>query len=181
MKNLDCSGFNEDIRARMDEYFEKIRACSFCPQKGVQFDVEDVSKFLEEDLEKELGKIAKNAVYIISSKKSFEVEQRNAYDKCKEDGFKMSRDMTGGENKNKPCCLYVGSSINDVYTRLKQHLGITESKATYALHLKHWWSDAALQITVYQFKDGIEDYALQFIEDSLWEENKPIFGRKGSK
>ncbi|GHT94408.1 hypothetical protein FACS1894141_1020 [Spirochaetia bacterium] len=183
MKNPEYAGFEKDIRTHMKEYFKKINGRPFCLTNDAQIDVGNVSKFSKEELKKKLRGIKQNAVYIITSQESFEGKQRKAYNNCKKNGFQMSRDMfkKHHENTNKPCCLYVGSSITDVNTRLKQHLGITESKTTYALHLKYWWKDATLQITVYQFNDDIEDYVLQFIEDCLWEENKPIFGRKGGK
>jgi hypothetical protein len=178
----EIESFEKDLKTFIGAYVKKIEQCKFRPKRCLHFDVKNVSQFKEDDLEKALGEIKNNAVYIITSQKPFEDSQKKAYMRCKDDGFQMSRDMTEEScGKTDKPCLYVGSSITNVNTRLKQHIGITDSKSVYALHLRQWWQDAALKIRVYQFKDDIKDYGLQFIEDYLWEKNKPLFGRKGSK
>jgi hypothetical protein len=81
-------------------------------------------------------------------------------------------------------CLYVGSSKNDINTRLKQHIGITEGKTTSALHLSRWWNDAKIHIYLYKYfeSDNTKDFdALQIIEDTVWDICKPYFGKKGPR
>jgi len=77
-------------------------------------------------------------------------------------------------------CLYVGSS-QDIYERLKQHLGISKSKTTSSLHLKHWWDFFKVKIFVYKFAPTISSKDLQTFEDLLWDMYCPIFGKKGPK
>jgi hypothetical protein len=184
MKTLDCSDFETKSRGLMEKYFKKIKKASFRPIKGLQFDVENVSRFSEDDLKKALGGIKTNVVYIITSQKPWTEKQKAKYDRCKNvDKYAMPRDMTGNscqKGKKKPC-LYVGSSKTDVYKRLKEHIGNYDYKKLSALHLRQWWQDAALKISIYQFEDGIEDSMLQFIEDRVWENQKPLLGKKGPK
>jgi hypothetical protein len=180
-EELECQKFMEEFEKTKLEYIEKIANYKFLPPRCLPFDVENVSAYSSQDLEKDLKGIKTNAVYIIASQKPLGEDQKKFYEQCKENGFCMSRDMDSGSSHNeKAPCLYVGSSITDVNTRLKQHIGISDYKSIYALHLSKWWSDASLKITVYHF-EKIEDYGLQFIEDRLWEKYKPIFGRKGSR
>ena len=75
-------------------------------------------------------------------------------------------------------CLYVGSSHN-IYKRLLEHLGFGAQK-TFAMHLKEWWNNEPIQIEIYELFNNKND-ELQIIEDILWEQNKPLFGRQGKK
>jgi hypothetical protein len=75
--------------------------------------------------------------------------------------------------------LYVGSS-KIIYQRLKEHLGFG-SKQTYALHLMHWARSLDLEIKFEcaKYPPGTSKIALQALEDTLWEELLPMFGRQG--
>lgn len=77
--------------------------------------------------------------------------------------------------------FYVGSSLN-LKSRLKNHLGLT-SKKTYSLQLAQWISNikGSLKFTVYYFKDEIEPEILQALEDALWRNLKPMFGKQGGR
>ena len=76
-------------------------------------------------------------------------------------------------------CLYVGSSHN-IYKRLLEHLGFGAQK-TFALHLKEWWDKREpIQIEIYEVFNNKNDN-LQTIEDILWSQNKPLFGRQGKR
>jgi hypothetical protein len=76
--------------------------------------------------------------------------------------------------------LYVGSSRTNLVSRIKQHLGFTESKRTYALHMIHVVPDLYFKVTVLQFRK-IRPSLLQIYEDSLHEALKPMFGRRGAR
>jgi hypothetical protein len=90
-------------------------------------------------------------------------------------------------NKNKPVVLYVGSSGDShIKTRLREHWGKC-SDGTYSLHLDKWWlkdhPDEPLQIDIWELsKFGEDDQAyLQIVEDILWDQRKPLFGKRGVK
>lgn len=76
--------------------------------------------------------------------------------------------------------LYVGSSRTNIASRINQHLGFTESKGTYALHMIHVVPDLNFRITILRFHE-IKPSLLQIYEDSLHEALKPMFGRRGAR
>ncbi|WP_141506775.1 hypothetical protein [Rhizobium phaseoli] len=77
--------------------------------------------------------------------------------------------------------LYVGSSMT-VRTRLKQHFGLTDSRKTYALHLKHWCHvDGSLIVRVQPVFSLTDPLARQDLEDTLWRELRPRYGRLGGR
>jgi len=78
--------------------------------------------------------------------------------------------------------LYVGSS-HDIFKRIKEHLGIG-AKSTYALNLSYWSQDfPSLEISLHyaQYADDTDSDLLQTLEDTLWIEKQPMFGRKGGR
>jgi len=85
-------------------------------------------------------------------------------------------------NHHESSCLYVGSS-SDLLKRIKEHFGYG-AKATFALHLAWWaenFSDSTLTLAFSEFDPNTDAEALQALEDTLWSEMKPMFGRRGSK
>ncbi|MFK4794653.1 hypothetical protein [Sphingobium sp. ZW T5_29] len=77
--------------------------------------------------------------------------------------------------------LYVGSSRNTV-SRLRQHLGFGPVK-TYALHIAAWARglEGNILLSVHRYGDETTDEMLVALEDQLWAEMKPAFGRRGTK
>jgi hypothetical protein len=78
-------------------------------------------------------------------------------------------------------CLYVGRS-DQLHTRVWQHLGYGHEK-TYALQLSHWAHPLHLHFELHcaQYPRDTENDVLQAIEDQLWDEKKPMFGRRGPR
>jgi hypothetical protein len=78
--------------------------------------------------------------------------------------------------------LYVGSKENKAIKRFQQHLGIEiKQRSTYSLYLKDWWPDnKKIIIRYFVFGSNIENESLQIIEDLLWDEYTPLFGKKGA-
>jgi hypothetical protein len=78
-------------------------------------------------------------------------------------------------------CFYVGSSRN-VRQRLKDHLGYG-AKSTFGLHLAHWASGLPIELefTCAKYQAGLDPQVYQALEDTLWDEMSPMFGRKGAK
>ena len=78
-------------------------------------------------------------------------------------------------------CLYVGRS-DELPTRIWQHLGYGHGK-TYALQLSHWAQPLRLCFELHcaQYPRDTEGDVLQAIEDQLWDEKKPMFGRRGPR
>lgn len=77
--------------------------------------------------------------------------------------------------------FYVGTS-KSFSSRLKQHFGYASPKI-FALHLSHWIQDiqGGIKLTAFRYSSDIEPKVLQAIEDGLWEEMLPMFGRQGAK
>lgn len=97
------------------------------------------------------------------------------------DRINHSKDNTTNNNSN---FLYVGSSMSDFIDRLKNHLGVRDSVRTYALHLSKWDNnlDYNIKIVVYQLKDKNEDTinnnVVELIEQQIWDNLKPLFGKR---
>lgn len=101
--------------------------------------------------------------------------------------FSEARDGDSGRayarlNVHESSCLYVGSSSN-MLKRIKEHFGYG-AKATFALHLAWWaedYTDINLTLAFSEFETTTDAETLQALEDTLWSEMKPMFGRRGSK
>lgn len=77
--------------------------------------------------------------------------------------------------------FYVGSS-QSIAKRFKEHLGYGSSR-TYALQLIHWARDLGLELEFVcaKYPDNTPPSVMQALEDTLWLELKPMFGRMGTK
>jgi len=77
--------------------------------------------------------------------------------------------------------LYVGSSFN-ISQRFKDHLGYG-SKRTYSIQLAHWACNLNLELDcIYaKYPQDIAHDVIQVIEDTLWDELRPMFGRRGQR
>ena len=79
--------------------------------------------------------------------------------------------------------LYLGSKIKTPQSRFKQHLGHGHFR-TYSLQLKKWDlnHDYDLIIEIYEINTDIDEKYkrsfIELIEQELWEEHLPIFGKK---
>ncbi len=77
--------------------------------------------------------------------------------------------------------LYVGRSWN-IASRLRGHLRADCSRQTYALRLAAWARRLDLQVELFVWTfPGITDGTLQVVEDGLWDDLRPLFGRRGAK
>ncbi|EIU7615471.1 hypothetical protein L3I75_004588 [Vibrio vulnificus] len=76
--------------------------------------------------------------------------------------------------------LYVGRS-HKLRSRIRQHLS-DRYEGTYALHMMRWAKCVKENVELQYFclKDQ-DNLLVQAVEDSLWSELKPAFGRKGDK
>jgi hypothetical protein len=79
--------------------------------------------------------------------------------------------------------LYLGSSMNDIPGRIKQHFGGGNFR-TYSLHLSKWASDLVYDIKLSTYviihrQDGrLERPFVELVEQALWDHYKPVFGKK---
>ena len=80
-----------------------------------------------------------------------------------------------------PTCFYVGSSSN-ISLRLKEHLGYG-AKVTFSLQLAHWTMGLDLELKFICAKYGglVTPDVYQALEDTLWDQLQPVFGRKGRR
>ena len=78
-------------------------------------------------------------------------------------------------------CFYVGSS-QTVAKRLSEHLGYGAA-GTYALQLIHWAQplQLSLRFVCAKYSDETPYAIVQALEDALWEDKQPMFGRQGRK
>jgi hypothetical protein len=75
--------------------------------------------------------------------------------------------------------LYVGSS-NCIRKRFKEHCGKAHDR-TYAMKLSHWLRNTSADIKfTYVEVNNIDQLTLQHLEDALWREFKPLFGKSGA-
>ena len=131
-------------------------------------------------------------IYVIKTKEKLTYEEAvKGYDKLKEEGYgafrvkdeENEKHFKYWKNKTGEKCLYVGSS-QDIRKRLKEHLGIMNNKGeligktTYALHLSAWFINKKISIELYEAYNKEE---MQLFEDLLWDEFKPLLGKKGRK
>lgn len=86
-------------------------------------------------------------------------------------------------NQTESETLYLGSSMNDLPGRIKQHLGAGNFR-TYGLHLSKWASDLSydIMLDIYIIRHNqnkeLERSFVELIEQALWDHYKPIFGKK---
>lgn len=84
--------------------------------------------------------------------------------------------------------LYVGSSMKNFYTRIKQHLGLA-GKSVYSMHLLRWDKQMTytVKVTVYEIKNIknheviIPQNVVEAIEQQIWDKLHPIFGKKSGQ
>jgi hypothetical protein len=78
--------------------------------------------------------------------------------------------------------LYVGSSINDFKSRLKDHLGVKKGLRTYGLHLCKWDNgiDYILKVRTYEirFPSSVGRSLVELIEQQIWDQLQPVFGKR---
>lgn len=77
--------------------------------------------------------------------------------------------------------VYVGSS-EKIHQRLKEHLGFG-AKGTYSLQLAAWARPYNFELAFWcaQYPSDTPSDVLQALEDTLWAEMRPMFGRQGAR
>ena len=87
------------------------------------------------------------------------------------------------DNKTGSQVLYVGSSTTDFKSRIKNHLGVRGNRV-YSLHLSKWDKNLNYNINiksyeiVFQNAEKIDTYIVELIEQQIWDELKPNFGKR---
>lgn len=77
-------------------------------------------------------------------------------------------------------CLYVGHSFK-IETRLRDHLGFGAA-STSSLHLAHWDGHPHENLTLTAYRLSSNDRLLaQLLEEYLWDELKPLLGKRGGR
>jgi hypothetical protein len=102
----------------------------------------------------------------------------DASDRMKRDGRNCSR---LNEKHVADFWLYVGRS-EKLHSRMKEHFG-HGSKSTYSLQMIHWSESLELQLELHcaRYREDIHDLVLQSLEDQLWDDLRPMFGRRGPR
>lgn len=79
--------------------------------------------------------------------------------------------------------LYLGSKMKNPHSRIKQHLGDGYFR-TFSLHLNKWDANLNYELTLQIFKITTkishehQRNLVELLEQELWDEHKPIFGKK---
>lgn len=78
-------------------------------------------------------------------------------------------------------CIYVGSS-KDIEARIRCHFSFSEG-STFGMRIGLWCGDTTGNLTVdmQQLPSGTDQESIQVIEDQVWLESCPVFGKKGGK
>lgn len=113
----------------------------------------------------------KNAVYVIE-----EIGGDTEQTFKKFEDYKLEKERACPKPNQANQIMYVGSSVGNLETRIKQHIGKNKNKSTSALNLC-WWFFGKIQITAKVY--DVSPSVLQIIEDSLHYHLKPAFGKKG--
>lgn len=77
--------------------------------------------------------------------------------------------------------LYVGSSLN-LESRLQQHFGYS-GRTTYSMQLIHWLQVGdieTLHLSVWKLA-GLPKLTVQALEDYLWDQERPLLGKRGGR
>jgi hypothetical protein len=132
----------------------------------------------------EIREWAKKApcIYFIEVVNASEVDLKRALS-----AFSRSKKKNNGKKafakENTECsCLYVGGS-KSLALRTKQHLGMSESKKTYSLQLSLWASGLGMNLRIHcaRYEVETDPIVVQALEDALWDEKEPMFGKRGAR
>lgn len=184
---LSTAAANFEKRAKNLKNFDEKKI----EKKSIKYTFRQIKEGIV-DIE-QLKSYRKNpAIYVLRTTEDKSKELNSIYNNLDRTGeFKYSHNNKNkgkAENLSKTV-LYVGKSNDHINTRLLQHL--TEmSKSTFSLHLSTWnldkLLDVCLFIDIYFFHhDDDEKHSqdveekIQDIEDALWSELKPMFGKLG--
>ncbi|CAM4275901.1 hypothetical protein [Flavobacterium terrigena] len=140
---------------------------------------------------KEVIKLPKTTSPIIYTIEMLDIEIKNNLIKKfidfspinKTKNFEKVRHSKHNDNVLDSKFLYVGSSITDFSSRLKNHLGL-KGHTTYALHLSKWDENMTynIKIKMYEIKhindSEINRNLVEIIEQQIWDTLKPVFGKR---
>ena len=144
---------------------------------------EDVKKIVDQ-IDNKIGPIIYR--FSIESKKQREQlvkDYKKFHHVNKEEKRGVGRLNISRFNDTNSKTLYLGSKIKTPQSRFKQHLGHGHFR-TYSLQLKKWDlnHDYDLIIEIYEINTDIDEKYkrsfIELIEQELWEEHLPIFGKK---
>lgn len=167
---------HKDITERYLDYIKSLssRLISATPSDPQIFNCEiEGEEWYESDFESFLKSISTSepSLYFIFDRSDDVQKTFHAFSDFKKKKFRAC------PRKNEPSdCMYVGSSLRSIRTRLRQHVGLSEAKSTYALHLRHWLK-GSLEIAVINY--AVDADVLQVIEDGYALELRPAFGKRG--
>jgi len=105
---------------------------------------------------------------------------------CENSGEKLSysrlndhKDREDNEDQKFPGAIYVGSS-RKFLQRFSQHLGWNVPAGTYSMRLRLWAAgdSAKVKLSVWFFKSEIDGEWFQLLEQALWDEKRPLLGKR---
>jgi hypothetical protein len=171
----------------MIEKFNFVRRLNFPEPKLIKID--NIQDYTAEKFKNDFSNLSENIIYVIMTNE-IPYNYKSIKDKFNELKKKSNKNyhiskindeiLWKRDTENK--IIYVGSKENNAISRFQQHLGINiNSRETYSLYLKDWWpNNKKLIIKLYQFGSNITSDILPIIEDLMWDEYLPLFGKKGA-
>jgi hypothetical protein len=188
-------GLTEQAGSVLEDAASKVRCAQLEVVRAWQFDVSTLPPLdLPREVEqiKEVAQWARRGIrclyYFSCQSLNFDVGLvRSFFKEAKGKGgaraYPQLNKVTDTQTRDgKSVCFYVGSS-ESMADRLRQHLGYGPAR-TYALHLIHWAKDLPtmeVNFTCARYAKDTSPEVMQVLEDTLWKNLKPMFGRVGAR
>ncbi|MFL9838295.1 hypothetical protein ABS768_12340 [Flavobacterium sp. ST-75] len=186
MKYKEIIKETQDSLSKLSEQLNNIEI-----KEKYEFEIQS-HEFYEFQDKSKLNSITANfsppLIYTIDITDSYKLQELLKKYQNRPHGLKTSK--FNYRNKEVPVqnTLYVGSTIKNFYSRLKQHLGLI-GKNLYSMHLSRWDEQMiyTIKVTVYKIKNIkdpeiiITQNIVEVIEQQIWDKLQPVFGKKSGQ
>jgi len=181
---IDLKEIKEKTADLLRQTAMSVKKISVAKSEEIEFQISEISNkesagHLLNTISTEINNKHLNKIYWFKVIDNYDLKTLYAsYKKAKQD--KINNRAYSRLNTISPY-LYIGSS-RSLIGRINQHFGYGP-KGTYAMQFIHWCKDFNLKVglTILNFDKTIDRKAFQALEDGIWEEFRPMFGRKGPK
>jgi len=170
--------------------YKKAKSVKFPQAKIIK--IENIEKYDLEMFNHDFQKLENDySIYVITSSE-FKMNHdqvkdtfQNLKDKSKTYHVSKINEEVFWKPVNDEFIIYVGSKEHNIKKRMKEHLGLNNNRSTYSLFLKDWWpTNTVITVKIWSMEKLLKHddkyEMLQILEDLIWEEYKPIFGKKGA-
>jgi len=170
-KGIESLHNTADMLGKLD--LADVKVFSFSFQKNGISNNDKITSLIEKENLPNKGKW----VYAFCAENPSKLLKQFRDKKDKEKGKKFAQ---ANDKVDKPSCVYVGSSNDKLKTRMAQHFG-KAPVGTYAIRFNEWLPGGE-EITCFYFEVQTQSRdVLQALENGLWDNLKPIIGKRGGK